>query len=487
MALPTRGRVIINTTAGELDIELWSRECPKACRNFITLAMEGYYDGVIFHRIVPNFLVQTGDRTGSGGGGESIYGEPFEDEIHPRLRFPHRGLVACANNGTKNSNDSQFFITLDRAEELHGKHTAFGRCVGDTIYNVMKIGAMEIDKNERPIYPPKIKSIRIVDNPFDDIVPRITAEEKRAQQRAREQAQKEREEAQRRKGAKKDTKLLSFGGEEGEEEEEPASFKKKPLVRPDLVDDPEDSVTTATIPDFVTNISSKPSRGTEKDEAASLKVPKHKDVEDIKGIREKHAKEQASKLHKQAEIQKLEADIRKLSKRTGGKTGGDSDDSDSGHAKKKTKPSKSYLEEELAKYSKGRLFAGGEGRDKDGKRKKRDESDVLAVLDGFRGRLKDFQPTPSTSGSGKDRDPDRMDVDKESGEGAVAEGRGLEVDTDRGFLGHLLTFPKGNSEEVSKAEREYEVIDPRQRGARAKQEERDRRNAARGRGGRGRR
>ena len=78
--------------------------------------------------------------------------EPFEDETHPRLRFTHRGLVACANNGNKNSNDSQFFITLgsyaplchclmsltcrkDRAEELHGKHTLFGRCVGDTIYS----------------------------------------------------------------------------------------------------------------------------------------------------------------------------------------------------------------------------------------------------------------------------------------------------------------------------------------------------------------
>jgi len=194
----------------------------------------------------------------------------------------------------------------------------------------------------------------------------------------------------------------------------------------------------------------------------------------------------AYRTEKQAEIQKLEADIRKLSKRTGGKPGEDSDDSDSGHTKKKTKPSKSYLEEELAKYSKGRLFASGDGRDKDGKKKRRDESDVLAVLDGFRGKLKDFQPSPSLSGLGKDKDPDDMDVD-EPGKEVTAEEEGLEVDTDRGFLSHLLTFPKGNSEEVDKAEREYEVIDPRQRGARAKQEERDRRNAARGRGGRGRR
>lgn len=130
--------------------------------------------------VVPNFLVQTGDRTGTGAGGESFFGgatflvashpllffltltrvdwvcdgqiEQFEDEIHPRLRFAHRGLVGMANNSAKNSNDSQFFITLgacislllripltklgvDRADELHGKHTLFGRCVGDTIYS----------------------------------------------------------------------------------------------------------------------------------------------------------------------------------------------------------------------------------------------------------------------------------------------------------------------------------------------------------------
>jgi len=151
MALPTYGRVLLDTTAGDIDIELWSKEAPKTCRNFIALAMEGYYDGVIFHRVVPDFLVQTGDKTGTGSGGESFFGEQFEDEIHPRLRFAHRGLVAMANNGAKNSNDSQFIITLDRADELHGKHTLFGRCVGDTIYNVMKISAMELDDDGRPL------------------------------------------------------------------------------------------------------------------------------------------------------------------------------------------------------------------------------------------------------------------------------------------------------------------------------------------------
>jgi len=100
----------------------------------------------------------------------------------------------------------------------------------------MKIGAMELDDSGRPLYPPKIKSVRVIDNPFDDIVPRITAEEKRAQQRARQAAIREREEAARRKGAKKDTKLLSFGADAEEEEgDAPVAPKKKSVARPDCM------------------------------------------------------------------------------------------------------------------------------------------------------------------------------------------------------------------------------------------------------------
>ncbi|KAG8731033.1 Peptidyl-prolyl isomerase cwc27 [Ceratobasidium sp. 428] len=143
-----------------------------------------------------------------------------------------------ANNGTKNSNDSQFFITLDRADELHGKHTLFGRTVRDTIFNVLKIGQLELGENERPLYPPKIKTIRIVEDPFGDIVPRITAAEKRAQQLAKEASQRQREEAIRKKGAKKNVALLSFG-DNAEAENEPVVFTKKSLSRPDLVENPD--------------------------------------------------------------------------------------------------------------------------------------------------------------------------------------------------------------------------------------------------------
>ncbi|KAG9223848.1 hypothetical protein CCMSSC00406_0007710 [Pleurotus cornucopiae] len=462
MALPTRGRVIVETTAGEIDIELWSKETPKACRNFLALAMEGYYDGVIFHRIVPGFLVQTGDRTGTGGGGESFYGEPFEDEIHPRLRFAHRGIVAMANNGTKNSNDSQFFITLDRADELHGKHTLFGRVMGDTVYNVMKIGEMEIDANERPVYPPKIKTIRIIDNPFDDIVPRITAAEKRVQQRAREQAQREREEDERRKGAKKNTKLLSFGADEdGAEEEEPVVFKKKNIVRPDLVTNTE---MPSALPDFVTQLQ-KAQASRPKDSVAEEKLTKSKPSkkdDDISKIREKHAQEQAaSEQSRKAEIEKMEKEIRKLTKKR------DGNDSDDEPAKKK--PKKSYLEEELAKYAKGR---GLQKKGKDGRKK--DESDVLAALNSFRGKLQSTMTVDSDDvGEGDKAQGEAVEGDVEQTN--PGEEEGMEVDDDRGFMGHALHFPKDDGEESRKAERDYEVIDPRQRGARAKEEERERR------------
>ncbi|PCH44507.1 cyclophilin-like protein, partial [Wolfiporia cocos MD-104 SS10] len=470
MALPTKGRVIVDTTAGEIDIELWSKETPKACRNFLSLAMEGYYDGVIFHRIVPGFLVQTGDRTGTGAGGESFYGEPFEDEIHPRLRFAHRGLVAMANNGTKNSNDSQFFITLDRADELHGKHTLFGRVIGDTLYNVLKIGEMEIDANERPIYPPKIKTIRIVDNPFEDIVPRITAEEKRAQQRAKERAQREREEEQRRRGAKKDVKLLSFGADEGAEEEEPISFKKKPIVRPDLLE-PEKPI---AVPDFISAPSKDKAKSQSRAEPSEVKAAQRqtsekaakKEDSEITKIREKHAQEQAAQSNgRKTEIEKMEAEIRRLARRGG-------EESDDEPARKKVK--KSYLEEEMAKYTKGR------GVHKKGKR--RDEGDVLAALNSFRSKIKSTAPdmdeaqAPSVGAEGGEAPPE--------GQPAGEEDPGMEVDDDTDFLAHALHFPKDNDEEVAKAERDYEVIDPRQRGARAKEEERERKRAVKAKDGR---
>ena len=169
---PTEGKVLLTTTHGEIEIELWAKECPKACRNFVGLCLEGYYDGVIWHRIIKDFMIQTGDPTGTGRGGVSFYGEAFKDEFHSRIKFNHRGQVAMANSGGKDTNQSQFFITLERCDWIDRKHTIFGKVVGHTIYNALQIAEMETE-GDRPVEPhPKILKTEVLWNPFDDIVPR---------------------------------------------------------------------------------------------------------------------------------------------------------------------------------------------------------------------------------------------------------------------------------------------------------------------------
>lgn len=192
------GKVVVKTTLGDIEVELWAKETPKACRNFIQLALEGYYDGCLVNRLVPGFIVQTGDPTNTGEGGESIYGAPFADELHSRLRFNRRGLVGMAST-QPNDNRSQFFFTLDKADELNRKHTLFGRVAGDTLFNLLRIGEVEVDKDERPLHPIKIISIEVLNNPFDDIVPRTTALERRAEEEERLQEERRRKEAEERK------------------------------------------------------------------------------------------------------------------------------------------------------------------------------------------------------------------------------------------------------------------------------------------------
>ncbi|CAB3367362.1 Hypothetical predicted protein [Cloeon dipterum] len=225
---PTYGKVLLKTTVGDIDIELWSKEAPKACRNFVQLCMEGYYNGTIFHRIVKEFIAQGGDPTGTGEGGESIWGQPFKDEFHSRLRFCRRGLVAMANSG-KDDNGSQFFFTLGPTQELQNKHTIFGKVTGETVYNMLKLADGDVDQNERPEFPQKITKTVILNNPFDDIVPRVQEKSKRRKKE--------------KKAGVKDFKLLSFG-EQAEEDEmeterENKKFSGKSKSTHDLLDDPK--------------------------------------------------------------------------------------------------------------------------------------------------------------------------------------------------------------------------------------------------------
>lgn len=220
---PPTAKVLLTTTSGDLLLELFAKQTPLACRNFLQHCLDGYYDGTLFHRLVPGFIVQGGDPTNTGEGGESVYGggAPFEDEFHSRLKYTRRGLLGMANEGTKGSNGSQFFLTLGETRELEGRNTLFGRVVGETVYNLMKMGEAELQggsSSERPVYPTKVTGAEILVNPFEDMV--------RRQVKARTDVVQERE--VKRKGKKKGGKvLLSFGGEEGDDGVEQPVLKKE--------------------------------------------------------------------------------------------------------------------------------------------------------------------------------------------------------------------------------------------------------------------
>src|SRR5438552_11983406 len=135
---------IIQTNHGAIQLELYPDDAPKTVDNFVKLANDGFYDSVIFHRVIPDFMIQGGDPTGTGSGGP---GYTFEDEFNDRK--VERGALAMANAGP-NTNGSQFFIvTTEAAPWLDGKHTVFGR-VTDGMEVVNTISALETDARDRP-------------------------------------------------------------------------------------------------------------------------------------------------------------------------------------------------------------------------------------------------------------------------------------------------------------------------------------------------
>jgi peptidyl-prolyl cis-trans isomerase SDCCAG10 len=220
-------KVLLLTTAGDIELELFAKQIPLASRNFLQLCLDGYYDGTIFHRLVPGFVLQGGDPTGTGSGGESSFedGKPFADEFHSRIKFNRRGLLGMANTG-KDDNGSQFFLTLGETPELTGKNTMFGRVVGETIYNLMKMEDAEMaeEGGDRPLYPYKIMGTEILINPFEDMVKRDL------NKRAVATAEKKDKKKPKRKAGKA---MLSFGGDE--EGDDVAPMVKKPKFNPKLV------------------------------------------------------------------------------------------------------------------------------------------------------------------------------------------------------------------------------------------------------------
>ncbi|KAI4591728.1 Peptidyl-prolyl cis-trans isomerase cyp10 [Pestalotiopsis sp. 9143b] len=162
--------VTLHTNLGDLKIEVYCESVPKSAENFLALCASGYYDKSPFHRLIPNFMVQTG---GPGNptpenpkGGQSIWGGTFEDEIRPTLKHNARGTVSMANKGP-GTNGSQFFITFDKAPHLDGLNTVFGKLLGDeSTATLAKIEAVEVDKKNRPKEKIFIEKITIHANPL---------------------------------------------------------------------------------------------------------------------------------------------------------------------------------------------------------------------------------------------------------------------------------------------------------------------------------
>jgi peptidylprolyl isomerase len=152
--------VILETTQGTIEFKLFETKTPKTCENFTTHIKNGYYNGIIFHRIIEDFMIQGGDPTGTGMGGESIWGGTFEDECLTDLAFDRPGLLAMANAGP-GTNGSQFFITTVPTPHLHMRHTIFGEVVnGMDVVN--KLETVEKGFGDRPVEEQKIISAQVV-------------------------------------------------------------------------------------------------------------------------------------------------------------------------------------------------------------------------------------------------------------------------------------------------------------------------------------
>ncbi len=163
----TKGKeiVVMETSMGTIEIEMYRADAPKTVENFVQLARKGYYNGLIFHRVIDNFMIQGGDPLGTGMGGESIYGAKFDDEISPKYKFDKEGILAMANAGKTpdghGTNGSQFFITLVPTGWLNGNHTIFGQVVSGMDI-VKAIGKVKTKKpNDKPLTDVVMKSVYV--------------------------------------------------------------------------------------------------------------------------------------------------------------------------------------------------------------------------------------------------------------------------------------------------------------------------------------
>ncbi|KAF2968486.1 hypothetical protein GQX73_g5069 [Xylaria multiplex] len=478
--------LILHTTLGELSVELFAKQTPLTSRNFLQLCLDGYYDNTIFHRLVPGFIIQGGDPTGTGNGGECIYdggaysgdldpwpmdqrrgknagptGVNFKDEFHSRLKFNRRGLLGMANESKPDTNGSQFFFTLDKAEELNNKNTVFGRVVGDTIYNLARMGEAEIaEGSERPLYPIKITGTEILVNPFDDM-------KKRA--RTARPTEPGGSVEKKKKKQKPGKKLLSFDDEEGDADA-PVIKKAKFDSRIVMDADPEDQVPAKRESHSKTPKASK-SPSPPREERST--IARYESSPEREAVPKKSALDQANE-----EIAALKASMKRTI-----------------HSAPVQEIKKSALEQMIPATS-----TRGRKRRRGGEAPTADED--LSIFQAFKTKLKQAgpekeQPTVTSNGDAEENPSRGTEGEAElcdlhfiaNCQSCTSWDKAEKEDSDdAGWMSHSLSFAADKlGKDLSyrkKAEEELVVIDPREKARTLKEEKRAHRESESGRSGR---
>ncbi|CAG9798167.1 unnamed protein product [Chironomus riparius] len=410
---PSNGKVLLKTTVGEIEIELWSKEAPKTCRNFVQLCLDGFYNGTIFHRLVKSFIVQGGENSENA---DLI--EPIRNEFHSRLRFSRRGLCGMATN-EGSDNNMQFFFTLDQTPELQNTHTIFGKVTGDTIYNMIKLNDSQTDPNDRVIYPHKINKVKILNNPFPDIKPR---HDKTSSAKDEESSKKKSK-----KEGVKNFKLISFGEEAEQDEMEVVTTKSKKIEQSSSSSWKKDKSKDKQEKDLKRSRTPPlPKRNTPPKEPEKVVTYDEDSDSDF---------EESMKKQKMSELEKKRKEIQDQIKDLKKQYHSDRKDKTIEKQVEEPKPEnpennaiKSYLEEK-EKYKSCKVKSKGSSR----------EAQTMALLEKFKQKLHSAEPTKK--------------IDNENSD-------------DENWLGHKLDFSESQDAVLArdaskKADDWYDIYDPR--------------------------
>lgn len=382
----------------------------------VQLCLDGFYNGTSFHRLVKDFIAQGGENSEPA---DLI--EPIKNEFHSRLRFCRRGLVGMATNeGT--DNNMQFFFTLDQTPELQNTHTIFGKVTGDTIYNMIKLNDSQTDHHDKVLYPHKINKVKILNNPFPDIVPRF---DKSSSIKNEDDSKKKSK-----KAGVKNFSLMSFGDEAEQDEMEVVKTQKKT----------EQASTSSWKKD------SKKEKDRKKSKTPPPKSPPQKsketkndeendEYESDEDYAESMKKEKMAELErKRKEIQDQIKDLKKQYHSDRKEKNKEEKDDSKSSKKPENEAIQSYLEEK-EKYKSCKIKSKGASR----------EEETLKLLARFKQKLQ--------SAATSDKKPSSNDGE-------------ISNDDDENWLGHKLDFSESQeavlAKDASKKQDDwYDIYDPR--------------------------